>query len=68
MDELTRFKNIVAKAAGAIVPPADAKALGICVFCGPKELKFRDETSKREYSITAMCQECQDKVFNSMEE
>jgi hypothetical protein len=63
MDELTRFKNKLAKAAGAIVPPADAKALGICVFCGPKELKFRDELSKKEYGITAMCQECQDKVF-----
>lgn len=26
--------------------------------------KFKDEISRKEYSISGMCQECQDKVFN----
>lgn len=34
-----------------------------CVFgCGPAT-QFRDELSKREYTISGMCQKCQDKVF-----
>jgi len=28
-----------------------------------KEVDFRDELSKKEYSISGMCQKCQDKVF-----
>jgi hypothetical protein len=28
-----------------------------------KEEEFKDEISKREYSISGMCQKCQDKIF-----
>lgn len=38
---------------------------GECVACG-KEVKdgdFQDELSFREYQISRMCQECQDKTF-----
>ena len=36
-----------------------------CVFCGEEvsEDDLRDETSKREYSISGMCQSCQDEIF-----
>jgi len=36
-----------------------------CVFC-KKEIvneDFRDKLSLKEYQISGMCQECQDKVF-----
>jgi len=38
---------------------------GKCVFCGkPIYLDdFRNEISKREYGISGMCQQCQDKMF-----
>lgn len=38
---------------------------GKCVFCN-KEIfldDFKDELSKKEYCISGMCQECQDKFF-----
>lgn len=34
-----------------------------CVLCGKPAVEFKDEISKREYTISGMCQECQDKVF-----
>lgn len=38
----------------------------LCPICGQKvnESDFRDELSKREYGISGMCQQCQDKIFN----
>lgn len=38
---------------------------GVCPIC-EKEIReedFRDELSKKEYSISGMCQECQDITF-----
>ena len=35
-----------------------------CVFgCSPANTNFRNEISKREYRISGMCQDCQDKFF-----
>ena len=41
-----------------------------CVFCASpiKDSDFKDEISKREYSISGMCQCCQDEVFSEPEE
>ena len=36
---------------------------GKCSVCGKKIRKFKDSLSKKEYSISGMCQSCQDKVF-----
>lgn len=38
----------------------------LCPICGQEidESDFRDELSKREYNISGMCQQCQDKIFN----
>lgn len=41
---------------------------GICVMCGNPAKEFRDELSKREFQISAMCQDCQDVVFPSPQE
>ena len=37
-----------------------------CVFgghAGEHSMEFKNEISKREYTISGMCQTCQDKVF-----
>lgn len=38
---------------------------GYCPFCGvaTSENDFRDELSRKEYLISGLCQECQDKMF-----
>lgn len=44
----------------------EAYEKGNCTICR-KEVtwdSFRDEISKKEFRISGMCQECQDKVFN----
>jgi len=38
----------------------------VCAVCHKKvdpKTDFRDELSLKEYSISGMCQECQDKIF-----
>ena len=40
-----------------------AKEDQICNLCGEPILSFKDELSKREYEISAMCQNCQDGYF-----
>ena len=39
-----------------------------CVKCGEFNLEFRDEVSRREYKISALCQCCQDGIFGAPEE
>ena len=39
-----------------------------CVKCGEFNLEFRDEISRKEYSISALCQCCQDGIFGVEEE
>jgi hypothetical protein len=61
------------------VPGANKLGLTVCATCGkpatktdrndlPEAFMFSDELSAREYYISAMCQSCQDSVFNSPEE
>tara|TARA_B100001964_G_C14125849_1_gene550512 strand:- start:906 stop:1118 length:213 start_codon:yes stop_codon:yes gene_type:complete len=33
------------------------------IGCGGPALEFKDEVSKKEYTISGLCQKCQDKVF-----
>jgi ribosomal protein S18 len=43
---------------------------GVCVFC-QSEIKtedFKDPLSIKDYKITGMCQQCQDKTYNIDEE
>jgi hypothetical protein len=41
---------------------------GLCANCGEKILgeseEFRDEISRVEYTISGMCQKCQDAIFS----
>jgi DNA-directed RNA polymerase subunit RPC12/RpoP len=34
-----------------------------CATCGREIGTFRDDDSRKEYSISGMCQKCQDSVF-----
>ena len=35
----------------------------VCVMCGQPTSTFRDEQSKKEFTISGMCQKCQDDLF-----
>lgn len=44
------------------------RTMNQCVSCGKTvdiEKDFRDDLSRREYTISYMCQECQDSVFGA---
>jgi NaMN:DMB phosphoribosyltransferase len=34
-----------------------------CSWCGKDSTDFRDSLSRKEYTISGMCQSCQDKTF-----
>jgi hypothetical protein len=34
-----------------------------CAFCSDPDLDFKDEASRIEYTISGICQKCQDEVF-----
>jgi hypothetical protein len=54
--------------AATMVGGLDALERGDCPTCkGPVGL-FRDELSRKEFGISGMCQECQDKVFGDPED
>jgi len=36
---------------------------GICIDCGKTAKDFRDPVSVKEYTMSAMCQKCQDAFF-----
>ena len=35
----------------------------VCVFCDEPATEFTDEKSKKEYTISGMCQDCQNGAF-----
>ena len=49
---------------------AEAVRANRCTICGAPifETDFADELSKKEYSISGMCQRCQNKAFRSDED
>ena len=49
---------------------ADRVINGVCTFCAVTVMadEFVDDLSKKEYSISGMCQTCQDKTFGLTEE
>jgi uncharacterized CHY-type Zn-finger protein len=44
-----------------------AQDIKICVACGKPAEHFRDALSRKEYTISGLCQECQDEVFGKEE-
>lgn len=35
----------------------------VCAICKKDAIKFKDRLSEREYTISGMCQKCQDSIF-----
>ena len=56
---LTTFNN--ASRVGAV-------AEGSCVWCSEMVGEFRNPKSAKEYTISGMCQPCQDDVFGKSED
>ena len=57
------------KPAGKLFPgAANTIRQGFCPTCQKPIGKFKDKTSEREFEISGMCQECQDKVFGGDED
>ena len=44
---------------------SEAKEKAVCVICKGDASSFRDELSRKEYTISGLCQKCQDKTFGS---
>jgi len=42
----------------------DAKARSACIICGRRARNFRSAAAKLEYSVSALCQKCQDEYLN----
>jgi len=45
-----------------------AMAQGKCVSCGGDASEFKDDISAKEYTISGLCQECQDEAFAPYDE
>ncbi len=46
---------------------ARAKTQQTCIACGQSAGNFRDRSGLFEYSVSALCQQCQDRLFHSGE-
>ena len=46
----------------------DTIARDLCMTCSDPDTEFRNAKCLREFTISGMCQRCQDEVFGSMED
>lgn len=44
---------------------ARAKARQTCIVCGRPAVRFRDLSARFEYTVSALCQQCQDQFLYS---
>ena len=61
--EIDLFLNKIALLSGYRLTRTEAIRRGLCVKCGELASKFKDELSQKEYSISGLCQKCQDSYF-----
>lgn len=60
----SRIKELEQRPFAKVFPKAiDAIKDGICPVCRNEITGFRDALSEKEYTISGMCQACQDRVF-----
>jgi hypothetical protein len=62
------FEELLNWAWGKLDTIEQAKADGVCNICEEPILSFKDEKSRTEYDISALCQNCQDKLFTEDED
>jgi hypothetical protein len=58
-------ENVLTKLTG--ISRQEAAKKKICVMCKGPVAGFRDALSEREYSISGLCQHCQDQIFGGDE-
>ena len=65
MAEATHKHDVINKALGLMWgrDRVATIAADLCMTCGGAAKVFRDELSRREYTISGMCQACQDSIF-----
>lgn len=71
LDELLSNLEAISRAKEDIPSTIDAKMCAAPPFgCGNKVVMsdFRDDLSKKDYFITALCQNCQDKIYKEPED
>jgi hypothetical protein len=56
------IRNLQSNIVGCDV--VESIVLDKCVVCKGPATEFKDEISRKEFSISGLCQICQDKVFN----
>lgn len=59
---------LIGRKAGRITAIRTRLCIPEPIGCGRPVGKFRDQLSAREYDISGLCQECQDKVFQPPED
>ena len=50
------------------VPRSEARKAQSCVICGGEAKAFKNAISLKEYTLSGMCQKCQDSFFDNDEE
>ena len=60
---LDRLSDDMAKVKGSGMKRSVAKKEQKCAKCGSDAKEFRDDKSRKEYTLTAWCQSCQDAFF-----
>ena len=66
-DKSKRIDNLLANKFGVHREQAilDEVCVPSPIGCGQAVTKFNDELSAKEYSISGLCQQCQDNVFDA---
>jgi|6_EtaG_2_1085325.scaffolds.fasta_scaffold16298_5 DnaJ-class molecular chaperone len=62
-NEMNAFLDQFSKAMFEGVGRASSIARNTCVTCKGDASSFKDELSEKEFTISGMCQTCQDEIF-----
>ena len=62
---LNMVSSTIAESRGQGMSRTAALAQNKCASCSGDATAFRDDTSRREYPLTAWCQKCQDNFFGA---
>jgi hypothetical protein len=62
-DEMNAFLEQFSKAMFGGIGRAASIARNTCVICKGDASSFKDELSEKEFTISGMCQTCQDETF-----
>lgn len=62
--EIENLLNAITKQAFGISREVASKKQ-ICVICKQDATNFRDKLSRKEYSISYLCQNCQDNIWSN---